>query len=177
MTYSDDAMIAVLQKVQNDCSEGPPPYKTTLEGKNEMDCYAIAVRNHYITTSAVGILSFNKAGHDELNRLIELKKENEIEKERLALEYKNTAIAEESLKTAKQANKTAQRANCISCVAIIVAPILSCIVTILVTYLLSFPFCTKTKETIIIDENVPIEQNLGEGVITPPNLKPCRITL
>jgi len=93
----------------------------------------------------------------------------------LALEYKNTSLAEESLKTAQRSEQMAKYANRISLIAVIITPILSLLVMLLVQFF-SQSKSVETKLAEFICENISVENCPGESIISIlENLKPCPI--
>jgi len=90
MAYSDDAMISVLQKCLAASSEKrPPPYSIEIDTENEQTCFDIATSKQYIALVRGNTFEdFTNSGQIELNRLIEAKKQREIEQEHLALAKK-----------------------------------------------------------------------------------------
>ena len=82
MAYSDDAMIAVITKVESAHRAKLPgnQVQDLLEGTDEHDCYKIAVSKKYFGVDAhCNHLWFAHATHIELDRLVEAKNNKQRE--------------------------------------------------------------------------------------------------
>jgi len=83
MSYTDDAMISVLQKAEAAARSGDFPAPVHLEGTDEYHCWRVAESKKYITLDTSGrLLVFYPAGLVELDKLREVKaaKMREIER-------------------------------------------------------------------------------------------------
>ena len=83
--YTDDAMIAVLQKAEEFATNRKPAdtLKTFMEGKDEHDCFNIAYSQQYFQKDAHNnLVVFTHAGRIELAELLKAREAKQRELER-----------------------------------------------------------------------------------------------
>jgi hypothetical protein len=109
MAYTPDAMMSILQKVDTSFQTGITSYKLikpTFSNIDEFDCYQIARSyKYFLTDISKNLLSgLTVAGRNELNKLTRIKKAEDRQDWRDAMQARVTDIEAENYKINHQRN-------------------------------------------------------------------------